>query len=77
VSACEAAIKAAAAIDEMADTVTDLDPAILACDSLADFSSAAARYPTALDGADATNFVRTRCAAIDSLASSPVCAEFA
>jgi hypothetical protein len=75
-SACESAIKAAAEVDEMADTVTDLDPAIETCASLAEFASFAASYPTALDGADPRTFVGNRCREA-SLASTTLCREIA
>jgi hypothetical protein len=59
--ACRAAFQAAAAVDETADTVTDLDPAIPACFSLEQWSEASEAYPAALDGADPQEFLRNRC----------------
>jgi hypothetical protein len=72
-SACEQAVKAASEIDDMHDTVTDLDPAIRDCGTLAEFTAAAAKYPTALDGADAATFVGNRCTYESSLSTTPIC----
>lgn len=60
-SACEAAFRNAAAVDDMHDTVEDLDPAIRACRTVAEWSAASARYPGALDGVPPEVFLRNRC----------------
>lgn len=74
-SACESAVREAAEISPMADTVSDLDEAIAQCASLADFEAAAAMYPDALDGVSASTFVANRCAAEPSIADSAICQE--
>ena len=73
ISACESRVKTAADIDEMQDTVTDLDPAIRTCASLAELSAATAKYPTALDGVDAGVFVSNRCQYEATLADTAIC----
>lgn len=79
VSACEQDLAAAAAVPDTQDTVTDLDPAIRDCPSLAEFARIAASYPAALDaGVDATVFVTNRCQdATAGLAGAALCAEVA
>ena len=72
-SACEMAIADAAAISDIDDQVTDLDPAIAACSSLDEFAAIAARYPAALDGADAAEFVTNRCLYEASLVDTAIC----
>lgn len=72
-SACEAAIASAAAISDIDDQVTDLDPAIKACGSLAEFARIAANYPTALDEAPPELFVSNRCECEPTLATTPIC----
>jgi hypothetical protein len=59
-SECDAAMAAAAAFDPMADTVTDLDPAVRACATLSDWTLAASRHPDALDRADPATFAQNR-----------------
>ncbi len=72
-SACEDAVAAAAAVGGAADSVTDLDPAVMACGSLSEFAAAAAKYPNTLDGADAMEFVTDRCAHEPSLSRAAIC----
>lgn len=60
-AACDDAWKEAAAIDNMSDTVEDLDPAVVACKSLDEWNIAANRYPAALDGADSVLYLSNRC----------------
>ena len=71
---CEAAMKEAHDVDEMQDTVTDVDPAIAACPTLADFVAASERFPNALDGADPAIYVANRCA---DVATGSLCGEVA
>jgi hypothetical protein len=66
-------MKLAADVDPMHDTVTDLDPAIQQCESLADFESASRKFPAALDGVSARAFLTTRCAPKPSVALEMVC----
>jgi hypothetical protein len=74
-SPCERAVQAAAAGDEMADTVEDLDPAITACPTLAEIEAASAKYPAAFDGADVREFVANRCLYSSTLKSASICSE--
>jgi hypothetical protein len=56
--------------------VTDLDPAITTCGSLAELAQIASRYPAALDGVDARVFVTNRCAyAAADVVVSRICQE--
>lgn len=61
ITGCEKMWSDAAAISEFQDTVEDLDPAIRACKSLQEWTSAAAKYPLALDGVDPVLFLSNRC----------------
>jgi hypothetical protein len=61
-SACDRAMADAARVDELQDTVTDVDAAIAACPTLADFVAASEKYPAALDGADPVTYIANRCA---------------
>ena len=72
-SACEAAVKSASEIDDMHDTVSDLDPAIRAYASLAELAAAALKYPSALDGVDAGIFVANRCEFEPTIATTLIC----
>lgn len=74
-TACKRAVQLAALIDPMADTVTDLDQAIQACDTFAIWSAASAKYHDALDGADPRDVARNRCAYGEGLASETLCLE--
>lgn len=58
----------------MEDTVEDLDEAIRACASLAEFEAAAEQFPDALDGTDARTFIANRCEFEPSLADTALCA---
>ena len=71
-TACESAMSAAADVSDLEDTVEDLDPAVRACATFAEFEAAADRFPDALDGAPADLFVANRCA--DGVAAD-ICAE--
>lgn len=72
-SACESAVAAAAAIDDMSDTVSDLDPAIRNCATIEDLRAAAAKYPKAFDGVDPVEFVRNRCASSSGPTAAGLC----
>jgi hypothetical protein len=75
--ACGQAVAAAAAIDDMQDTVEDLDPAIAVCADFDELVAAFEDYPAALDGVDAQTFVANRCLYSEdaSVTSSQICAE--
>lgn len=73
--ACQRAFAAAAAVDEMQDTVTDLDPAVQACVSLDEWAAGSASNPTALDGADPWEFLGNRCNSGEGLAETTLCGE--
>ena len=74
-SACESAVREAAEISSMEDTVSDLDRAIEDCASLADLEAAADQFPDALDGTAARTFVSNRCEFEPALADTAICAE--
>jgi hypothetical protein len=74
-TACEAAMKIAADVDSMHDAITDLDPAIQQCESIAEFERAVRKFPAALDGADARVFLAFRCDSPPSVALEAVCQE--
>ena len=61
ITGCEKMWSDAAAISDFQDSVEDLDPAIRACKSLQEWTSAAAKYPLALDGVDPVLFLSNRC----------------
>lgn len=73
-TACRAAFEAAANVDEMADSVSDLYPAVRACGSVAEWTEAF----DAVDGAGFTGraeeILANVCIAPD-LAGEPLCAE--
>ena len=60
-ASCEKAWRDAASIDDMSDTVEDLDPAVFACRSLDEWNAVEANYPAALDGVDSVLFLSNRC----------------
>lgn len=72
---CGQAVEEAAAVGDMEDTVSDLDPAIAACTDLEELSAAAADFPDALDGVDVEGFVSNRClySEDDEVLSSAIC----
>lgn len=74
-SACESAVREAAEVSGMEDTVEDLDDAIRECGSLEEFEAAAEQFPDALDGTDARTFIANRCEFEPSLANSALCAD--
>ena len=71
-TACQQAFAGAAAVDAYSDMVTDLDPAVRACATVAEWVAGSAMFPAALDGADPVTFLRNRCA---SLTLAPACDE--
>lgn len=71
-SQCERLVRRAAEVDVMQDTVTDLDDAILLCDSLADLEAASAKHPDAFDGTPVRDFLANRCRD-EILALAPAC----
>lgn len=74
-SECENAVKGAAEISDMKNTVEDLDPAIQKCQALEDFTAAANKYPQALDGVDAKTFATNRCTYNPALQNTSICKE--
>lgn len=72
-SACERAMKAAADVSDLQDTVEDIDPVIRACDSMEEFAAASAKFPKALDGASEEIFVTNRCTYNTALQSTEIC----
>jgi hypothetical protein len=74
-AACSDAMAAAAAIGDISDTVADLEPAIRACETLAEWIAASDANPAALDGAPAKLFAQNACASLEGLAEVPLCVE--
>jgi hypothetical protein len=73
-SACDTAFAEAAAIDEMQDTVEDLDPAVRTCATGDEWSAAAASHPGAIDeGIDPIEFLTNRCLYAEGLADTTLC----
>lgn len=70
---CEDAVKTAAAISDMQDTVEDLDSAIQKCQVLQEFTAATNKYSKALDGADAKIFATNRCTYNPALQNTAIC----
>ncbi len=63
---------AAAAVSDNEDTNEDLDPAIKACSTLAEFAAASLKHPKALDGVDPAEYLGNRCDN-QELASTALC----
>lgn len=76
-SPCEAAVREAAEVSALEDTVSDLDEAIETCATLADFEAAADQFPEALDGVSAREFISNRCTFEPAISGSAICAELA
>lgn len=74
---CGNAVRQAAEVGDMQDTVEDLDPAIISCESVAEFQAAADDHPTALEGTDAATWASNRCQSAEDQAvkDSDICAE--
>jgi hypothetical protein len=73
---CGSAVRAAVAIGDMEDTIEDLDPAIVACSNLEEFTAATNDYPNALD-VDPVTFVGNRClySDNDAVRTSAICSQ--
>ncbi len=74
VSACEDAFAAAAGVDKMADSVSDLYTAVRACPSVAAWSAAFDAHNGAGFEGSATEVLRNVCLA-DEVAGEALCAE--
>jgi len=72
-SGCKSAVADAAKATNMPERKERLRPAFEACESLAEFIAAAARYPKALEGIDARGYVREQCREVDALKGSALC----
>lgn len=72
-TACDTAFADAAANRDNRATDDAMDPAVGACGTLDDWLRASAKYPKALDGADATQFLRDRCQLTSRLSTTPLC----
>ena len=72
-AACSDAMAAAAAIEDV--SVADLEPAIRACETLAEWIAASDANPGALHGASPKLFVQNACASLEALANEPLCEE--
>jgi hypothetical protein len=71
-TACDAAFAAAAGVDEMSDSVSDLYSAIRACSTVADWSAAFAAHGGAGFTGTPTEVLRNACMAAE-VASAPLC----
>ena len=60
-TACEKAFSDAASIGDFSDTVEDLDPAVRACSTVAEWTVASKKHPGALDGVSPLTFLQNRC----------------
>lgn len=74
-SDCQAAFRSAALVPAESDRVEDLDPAVRACASVAEWERASANYPDALDGTDPEQFALNRCRFGVGLSATPLCGE--
>ena len=72
-TACEKAFSDAANISDFSDTVEDLDPAVRACSTVAEWTAASNEHPGALDGASPLTFLQNRCRFGPT--SAKICAE--
>jgi hypothetical protein len=73
---CKEAVAEAAEAASMPERKRRLRPAFEACESLAGFAAAVARYPKALDGVDVERYVRRQCREVPALKSSSLCEAF-
>ena len=60
-SACEREFRRVADIDDMHDTVTDLDLAVQVCESVQQWQQMSRKYPAAVDPSIAVIFLTNRC----------------
>ena len=76
---CGTLLADAAAVDATEETVEDIDPAIVACSSVEEFSTAAGDNPGALDGADPVTLLEDRCQHAEGpdVPNSDICQELA
>ena len=70
---CMDAFQAAASVNEMQDTHSDLFPAYFACGNLDDWKKADSAFPNALDGAIPVLYAMNVCEWADDIAGSPIC----
>ncbi len=68
-SACEGEFRRVAAIDDLHDTVTDLDLAVQVCESVAQWEEMSAKYPAAVEPGIALIFLTNRCRSV----GGPLC----
>lgn len=73
-SACDEAFAQAAEASDFEDSVSDLYPAVRACDSVEEWVEASEAHPDALDGADPRTFLRNICQG-DAVADAELCAQ--
>jgi hypothetical protein len=80
---CDSAFRAAASVFVYQDTAEDLYPAVVDCETVAEWDAANSVYPDALDGADSHTFLRNLClygkleieGVLWPLSYAPVCVE--
>jgi hypothetical protein len=73
VSACQAAVQAAAGVAAKRRQPDDLDVAIALCPTSADFAQAVSMFADALAGGEPFAFVAQRCKSQPSLQGAPIC----
>lgn len=76
-SACEGAMERAALepSESVTGDFTNVDQAIVVCDTYEEFRAAAVAFPRATDGFDPRSIAQRRCDESDDLAGEPLCAE--
>lgn len=75
-AACKDAVAQAAEATNMPERRERLRPAFEACESVAEFASAVARYPKALEGVDVEAYVRQQCREVRALRDAALCEAF-
>jgi hypothetical protein len=75
---CMNAMRTAASVSDMQDTVSDLYPALEACGTVEAFTAASEEHPDALDGVDPETFARNACRSAPQAArDAPLCISLA
>ncbi len=73
---CKDVVANAAEATNMPDRRERLRPAFDACDSIAEFASAVAQYPKALEDVDVEAYVRRQCREVGALRDARLCEAF-
>lgn len=70
---CQEAVSRAAEAANMPERKQRLQPAFEACENLAEFTAAVARYPKALEDIDVEAYVREQCEKVEALRDAALC----